>query len=76
MSALSTLHEQWLARAERFERVAAKLQQRARDIRHTAEMLRKPLPPVPRCQECSAYDGEEHYAFCTHPAALRGEVVA
>lgn len=76
MSVLPAPHEQWLARAERFERVAAKLSQRARDIRHTAEMLRKPLPPVPRCEECNAYDGEEHYAFCAHPAALRGEKVS
>ena len=76
MTALPTLHEQWLARAERFERIAAKLQQRARDIRHTAEMVRLPFVPPLKCEECEAHDGEEHYAFCLHPAALRGELVS
>lgn len=78
-----TLHAQWLARAERLKRIAAKMQARASrihqksvDLRHTAEMVAKPMVPVLKCYLCEAHDGEEHYSFCTTGPARRGELVS
>lgn len=62
------LDEEWNRRAERFEAAAAKLQQRARDIRHTLKLnaLEESRAKPPRCQECDAELGTSHYSFCSY----------
>lgn len=67
--------EQSEAEIAQLERQAARLLQRARDIRHTLAMLARPVV-LARCLFCDAAEGDFHFPSCVTSDAQRGEVVS
>ena len=65
------------AEAAQLEARAAKLMQRARDIRHTLNLnaIEAARVKVPRCMECDADEDTCHFGWCSCFGDGAGEIV-